>query len=94
VLTEPLSPDDTKRLVRRILESGVTTFSQHAREEMAKDRLTDVEVLRVLRSGTCERSDWERGTWRYRMRTQQIVVVVAFRSEHALRVVTAWRVVR
>lgn len=33
----------------------------------------------------------ENGSWRYRVRTARMAVIVAFRSETALRVVTAWR---
>ena len=33
-----------------------------------------------------------RGTWRYRMRAGKVYVVVTFRSEAELVVVTVWRV--
>ena len=37
--------------------------------------------------------DWEleRGTWRYRVETQRMAAVVAFRAETHAVVVTAWR---
>ena len=56
---------------------------------MGKDRLTTVDAANVLRGGVVEFSEEVNRTWRYRVRTQQITFVVAFRSERALVVVTA-----
>lgn len=77
-----------------ILEEGVVTFSKHAREEMAKDRLNDQDALNVLRGAACDPAEWENGSWRYNFRTTRMVFVVAFRSETEARVVTAWRTKR
>ena len=66
-------------------------FSKHALEEMASDDLTAVDVAHVLRAGAVDPAELERGSWRCRVRTQRIEVVVAFRSETELIVVTAWR---
>jgi hypothetical protein len=53
--------------------------------------LTAVDATNVLRGGVVEPGEFENGSWRYRIRTQRIYVVVSFRSETELRVVTAWR---
>jgi len=45
-----------------------------------------------LKAGCVEGKDLISGTWRYRIRTPEVCVVVAFRSETELVVVTAWRV--
>ncbi len=45
----------------------------------------------MLRAGTVDPAEFEKGCWRYRVRTQRIVVVIAFRSVTEIRVVTAWR---
>lgn len=58
---------------------------------MTKDNLTMVDVANVLRGGVVDPAESEKGTWRYRVRTARIAVIVAFRSETELRVVTAWR---
>lgn len=58
---------------------------------MSKDKLTMVDVTNVLRSGVIDPAEFENGSWRYRVRTGRIAVVIAFRSETELRVVTAWR---
>ena len=53
--------------------------------------LTMVDVTNVLRGGVVDPAEFENGSWRYRVRTARIAVIVAFRSETELRVVTAWR---
>jgi len=91
MLVEPLSPPEARRLIRAILDSGSVAFSKHAEEEMAKDNVTIVDVANVLRGGVVDPGEYENGSWRYRVRTARIAVIVAFRSETELRVVTAWR---
>jgi len=78
--------------------------SPHARIEMAKDAMTDVDVVNVLRGGAVQAAEWENASWRYRVSTQRMTVVAAFEpdvegppdddedvSEMELIVVTAWR---
>lgn len=90
---EPLDPTRARRLIGDILRRGHTvSFSHHACKEMAKDDLSTVDCINVLRAGVVEPGELEKGTWRYRVRTNRIMVVVAFGSETHLRVVTAWRV--
>jgi hypothetical protein len=91
---EPFHPTQAQRLIRRILEAGTVDFSNHAFAEMAKDALTAVDCTNVLRGGVVEPPEEDSGTWRYRVRTARIYVVVAFRSEMQLVVVTAWRLQR
>jgi hypothetical protein len=93
-VTEPLDPAAAKALIRRILETGTVTFSRHALDELRKDDLTTVDAVNALRGGVVAPGELERGTWRYRVRTARLVVVVAFRSETELVVVTGWRVGR
>jgi uncharacterized protein DUF4258 len=88
---EPLNPARAKPLIRRILDAHEVRFSKHALEEMARDELTTVDCTNGLRGGVVEPPEFERGTWRYRVRTNRLYVVVAFRSETQLVVVTAWR---
>lgn len=44
-MTEPLRPDDAKRLIVSILDAGVVTFSAHAKREMAKDDLAALDCV-------------------------------------------------
>lgn len=90
-IDEPLAPEAAKRLIRDILEDGRFIYSKHAKEEMLDDDLTTVDCENVLRGGVVRPGEYEHGTWRYRIETSKITVVVAFRSEQELVVVTAWR---
>ncbi len=91
-LREPLSPPAARKHIQAILAEGAVNFTKHARDEMAKDRLVEIDVVNVLRGGKVEPGEWENGSWRYRVRTSRMAVVVAFRSETVLVVVTAWRI--
>lgn len=91
MLQHPLSPDAAKRAMGQILKTGSVMFSSHGLEEMAKDGLTTVDAANVLRGGGVEFAEEVNRSWRYRVRTSRMTFVVAFRSEHALVVVTAWR---
>jgi hypothetical protein len=100
----PLGEIDARRLLRRLLEEGVFVVSPHARHEMAKDGLTDLDIVNVLRGGRVQPAEWENGSWRYRAQTQRMAVVFAFEPEPGvlpdeasdlgeweLVVVTAWK---
>jgi len=65
--------------------------SRHALVEMEKDDLTLVDCVNVLRGGFPDPAEWENGSWRYRVRTPRMCVVIAFRSEQELVIVTTWR---
>jgi hypothetical protein len=63
----------------------------HSLEALADDDLSTVDSVNVLRAGMVEPAEFEKGCWRYRVRTRRMVVVIAFRSESEIRIVTAWR---
>jgi hypothetical protein len=90
-MDEPLRPAMVKKLIVAILTSGTLAFSKHAYEEMAKDDLTEVDVRNTLRAGVARPGELEKGTWRYRVETSRMVVVITFRSQSYAVVVTAWR---
>jgi hypothetical protein len=89
-----LTPLDAKRLIRVILDSGTVNWSGHVIKRMQEHRLTSVDCTNVLRAGVVEPGEWENGMWRYRVRGATICVVVTFRSEQQLAVITAWRITR
>jgi len=91
VLKEPLEPDRARRLIREVLQTGRVTFSGHSLDALADDDLSTVDAVNVLRAGTVDPAEFEKECWRYRVRTPQMVVVITFRSESEIRVVTAWR---
>ena len=88
---EPLKPQAAKKFLQKILVEGQVRFSGHSLEEMKKDNLTTQDCLNVLRGGVVEPPEFRDGTWRYRVHTARIWVAVAFRSETACVVVSAWR---
>jgi len=88
---EPLSPGQVKKLVVAILANGTLWFTRHAYEELDNDNLTEVDVVNTLRGGRVQPGELVAGTYRYRVETSRIAVVVAFRSETWAIVITAWR---
>ena len=89
---EPFTSQHARKLIQQILKAGTVSFSKHALDEMAKDKLTTVDCVNVLRGGVVEPPELRERTWRYHVRTARICVVVAFRSETHLVTVTAWRI--
>lgn len=88
----PLKPGAVRGVVRAILSNGSVSFSKHALTEMKKDGLDTADCVNVLRAGAVVDSpDLINGTWRYRVVTRTICVVIAFPDAETVRVVTAWR---
>lgn len=92
-LDEPLSEREVVDLVRRILkEGGRVRFTTHSQDEMEADGLQEPDIVNVLRGGwVYQPGEFENGSWRYRVETDRIAVVVAFRAADVLVVVTVWR---
>ena len=84
-------PAEAQKLIRAALTAGRVGFCSHAREAMEEDALTSVEVEGILRAGAVQEPESEKGDWRYQVRTQRACVVVAFRSDVEVVVVTVWR---
>jgi uncharacterized protein DUF4258 len=80
------------KLLRGILASGRLWYSDHAKREMARDQLTPVDLVNVLRAGVVEPAELEHGSWRHRVKTNRICVVVTLVSEREAVVVTVWRI--
>lgn len=103
----PLKAADARKLLRRLLDEGKFVSpgaKTHARREMEKDNLTDIDAVNVLRGGVVREGEWENGSWRYHVETPKIVFVVTFDPEPAvmpdgnddlgeteLIIVTGWR---
>jgi len=92
LMKEPFSRNEAKKLIQTICREGTIVSSRHAQQELAKDDLTTFDAMNVLRAGRIvEEPELIDGTWRYRVHTAQMAVVVAFMSESKLKLVTAWR---
>lgn len=83
-----------KKLLRGILATGRLVYSGHAKREMERDKLSPVDLVNVPRAGVVEPSEFEHGSWRHRVKTNRICVVVVLVSEEEAVVVTAWRIRR
>lgn len=90
-LIEPLEFVEARRLIREMLQNGTFRFTGHAEQRMRDHNLIAPDCTNVLEAGVVESVDFERGTWRYRVGTVRICVVVAFRSPTNMAIVTAWR---
>lgn len=88
----PLPPEQVRKRLRAILETGTLTYAiSHALERLRQRNISLVDCENVLRSGVVDPAEWENGAWRYSVRTQKITVIVQFLDEDELLVVTAWR---
>lgn len=69
-------------------------FSRHALEELKADRLTTVDALNILKSADSRiltEGEFETGSYRYRLETKNIMIVISFwETGDGLIVVTAW----
>jgi hypothetical protein len=67
-------------------------FSGHGLKQMEKRQLKTGDVLNVLQAGKIyDEAEFENGSWRYRVQTRKMTVVVAFQRPNQVAVVTAWR---
>ena len=69
-------------------------FSRHALNEIERDDLTVSDILNVIKSPDSRIIDdpeFENGSYRYRLGTSNIMVVIAFDTPGSFVVVTAWR---
>ena len=90
-LVEPIKPEEAKRLILQILKSGTVTYCRHAKEEILADNMTTLDCENVLRGGVVLPGEYENGSWRYKVETDRMAVVICFRSKTQLVLVTAWR---
>lgn len=94
-VTSKLHRTQARKLLSQILNQGTAhkiSFSKHCREELKNDNLTTVDVLNVLKAGLIKTEpEFEKGTYRYRVETERIVVVISFMQPDFIRCVTAWR---
>jgi hypothetical protein len=94
--TQKMARSEAIKLLRKIVASKDTTirFSDHARKELANDNLTSIDAENVLgspHSRINSEGELENGSFRYRVETSNILVVISFTSFTSLVVVTAWR---
>ena len=94
--TQKMARSEAIKLMRQIVGDKSTTvrFSSHALKELSNDNLTSIDAENVLQSPHSRinsEGELENGSFRYRVETSNILVVISFTSFTSLVVVTAWR---
>lgn len=91
-----LDKNQARKLVRQILAhfSDNINFSSHAILEMEKDDLTTIDILNVLKSldsRILDEGELVNGSYRYRLETSFLMVVIAFHQNgKGIIIVTVW----
>lgn len=93
-VTSRLNPQQARKILAEILNHApyLISFTGHARVQMKERNLKAGDVLNILRAGKIYADpEFENGSYRYRVQTLKITVVVAFKKPNNVVVVTAWR---
>jgi hypothetical protein len=92
-----LNRNEARKQIAKIVQSspGQVRFSSHSLRELLNDDLTTVDAWNVLKSPDAKvlmEGEFQNGSFRYRLETNNILVVVAFQEDgKGLSIVTAWR---
>lgn len=96
--TDRLAKEEARKLISKvILDGGIdyVVFTTHSLKQMPRRKLITLDVLNVLKSADSkifEEGELESGSYRYRLQTRTILVVVSFTPKgDKVIVVTAWR---
>jgi len=77
-MREPLNRNEAKKLIGEIYRDGAVVYSGHCLKELKNDGMITLDVESVLRAGRIMREpEVENGTYRYRVETDLMAVVVA-----------------
>lgn len=91
-MVEPLKPGEARKLIQHILKNGYVTYSRpHAIERMEEREMDNSDCINILRGGKVRAGEYENGSWRYRVETPKMAVVITFIDGDELMIVTAWR---
>ena len=91
-----LSRNEARKQISKILSqhSENIRFSRHSLDELKMDNLTPTDGLNVLKSPDAKLNmdgEWANGSYRYRLETANILVVVGFwKDGSGFNVITAW----
>jgi hypothetical protein len=93
-VTSRLSAIQARKILAEIFNKNPNfiSFTKHAFEQMHDDDLKTGDVLNVLKAGKIyDNPEFENGSFRYRVETRRIIVVIAFRRPNHVVVITTWR---
>lgn len=94
-VTSSLNPNQARKWLSEVLNScgvRVVSLSRHCRMEMQNDRLIPEDIYQVLRDGKIyDFPEFEKGSFRYRVETERICVIVLFEEPNFIWCITTWR---
>lgn len=91
-MEQPLNPAKAKKLLLKILETGVVIYSRpHALDRLRERRISTIDCENVLRAGRIQEAEYDNGSWRHHVVTGKLVVVIEFLSDNEILIATAWR---
>lgn len=93
-VTSRLDPGQARKVLAEIFNHNpnLVSFTKHAREQMSERDLKSGDILNVLKGGKIfDEPEYENGSFRIRVQTKKMTVVIAFRKPNHVVVVTAWR---
>ena len=93
-VTSRLTSVQARKVLAEIFNNSpnLVSFTKHAREKMVERDLKTGDILNVLKGGKIlSEPEFENGSFRYRVQTKKITVVLAFRKPNHVVVITAWR---
>jgi len=94
--TRRLDRNEARKLIIKIMNQHPEKvfFSRHALEELKNDGLTTLDAINILKSPGARiytEGEFEKGSYRYRLETTNMMVVVAFLElGDGMVIVTAW----
>lgn len=94
-VTSMLHPNQARKWLAEVLRVGGLNrvrLTKHCREEMQNDSLASSDIYNVLMGGHIyDYPEFEHGTYRYRVETQKIAVIITFEVPDKIRCITTWR---
>ena len=94
--TIKLSRNEARKRINEIVTNWPSNLkvSRHAEEELSSERLASSDAVNLLKSPAAkilDEGELENGSWRYRLQTANLMLVVAFwPNGQGLTVVTGW----
>lgn len=91
-----LSRNEARKQIAKVVAHSPQNvrFSRHALDELRADELTPTDALNVLKSPDAKinmEGEFEKGSYRYRLETSNLMAVVGFWCDGTgINVITAW----
>lgn len=96
--TDRLSKEEARKLISKIVLEGKNNyviFTTHALNQLEERDLLTTDILNIVKSADSKIHDggeFENGSYRYRLETRTILVVISFHPKgERIIIVTSWR---